>query len=40
VEPIVDAFAERFQIAVETLTTADEAMFFPLPRSLREAQAV
>jgi len=25
---------------VETLTTADEAMFFPLPRSLREAQAV
>ncbi len=40
VEQIVDAFAERFQIAVETLTTADEAMFFPLPRSLREAQAV
>ena len=38
VERIVDAFAERFQIAVETLTTADEAMFFPLPRSLREAQ--
>ena len=39
VERIVDAFAERFEIAVETLTTADEAMFFPLPRSLREAQA-
>jgi 4-hydroxy-3-methylbut-2-enyl diphosphate reductase len=39
VERIVDAFAERFRIAVETLTTADEAMFFPLPRSLREAQA-
>jgi 4-hydroxy-3-methylbut-2-enyl diphosphate reductase len=38
VERIVDAFAERFAIAVETLTTADEAMFFPLPRSLREAQ--
>ncbi len=38
VERIVDAFAERFQIAVETLTTADEAMFFPLPRSLRETQ--
>jgi 4-hydroxy-3-methylbut-2-enyl diphosphate reductase len=38
VEQIVDAFAERFTIAVETLTTADEAMFFPLPRALREAQ--
>ncbi|MGO4870904.1 MAG: 4-hydroxy-3-methylbut-2-enyl diphosphate reductase [Roseiarcus sp.] len=37
VERIVDAFAERFKIAVETLTTADEAMFFPLPRALREA---
>jgi 4-hydroxy-3-methylbut-2-enyl diphosphate reductase len=37
VEEIVDAFAERFEIAVETLTTAEEAMFFPLPRSLREA---
>jgi 4-hydroxy-3-methylbut-2-enyl diphosphate reductase len=40
VERIVDAFAERFTIAVETLTTADEAMFFPLPRALREARAV
>lgn len=39
VERIVDAFAERFAIAVETLTTADEAMVFPPPRSLREAQA-
>jgi 4-hydroxy-3-methylbut-2-enyl diphosphate reductase len=37
VEEIVDAFAERFAIAVETLTTAEESMFFPLPRSLREA---
>ena len=37
VEEIVDAFAERFDIAVETLTTAEESMFFPLPRILREA---
>jgi 4-hydroxy-3-methylbut-2-enyl diphosphate reductase len=37
VEEIVDAFAERFDVAVETLTTAEESMFFPLPRALREA---
>jgi len=37
VEAIIDAFAARFDIAVETLTTADETMFFPLPRALREA---
>ena len=37
VEEIVDGFAERFAIAVETLTTAQESMFFPLPRALREA---
>jgi 4-hydroxy-3-methylbut-2-enyl diphosphate reductase len=39
VERILDGFAERFEIAVETLTTANESMFFPLPRSLREAVA-
>jgi 4-hydroxy-3-methylbut-2-enyl diphosphate reductase len=38
VDEIVDAFAERFEIAVETLAAADEAMFFPLPRSLRKAE--
>ena len=37
VEAIVDGFAERFDIAVETLTTTEESMFFPLPRALREA---
>ena len=37
VERILDGFAERFTLAVETLTTADESMFFPLPRALREA---
>jgi 4-hydroxy-3-methylbut-2-enyl diphosphate reductase len=36
VEHILDGFAERFEIAVETLTTTDESMFFPLPKSLRE----
>jgi 4-hydroxy-3-methylbut-2-enyl diphosphate reductase len=36
VEEVVDAFAERFDIVVETLTTAEESMFFPLPRELRE----
>ena len=39
VEQVLDAFAERFAIAVETLTTTDETMFFPLPRALREAQS-
>ncbi len=36
VERIIDAFAERFALDVEVVTTADETMFFPLPRSLRE----
>jgi 4-hydroxy-3-methylbut-2-enyl diphosphate reductase len=39
VERVIDAFAERYEIAVETLTTADETVFFPLPRALREAEA-
>jgi 4-hydroxy-3-methylbut-2-enyl diphosphate reductase len=38
VERILDGFAERFTITVETLTTSDESMFFPLPRALREAE--
>jgi 4-hydroxy-3-methylbut-2-enyl diphosphate reductase len=37
VDEILDAFAERFDIVVETLTTSEESMFFPLPRALREA---
>jgi 4-hydroxy-3-methylbut-2-en-1-yl diphosphate reductase len=39
VERVLDGFAERFDIAVETLTTTDESMFVPSPRSLREAVA-
>jgi 4-hydroxy-3-methylbut-2-en-1-yl diphosphate reductase len=35
VEEIIDAFATRFAITVETISTADESVFFPLPRELR-----
>lgn len=35
VEEIIDAFAERYEITVDTVTTADESVFFPLPRELR-----
>ena len=36
VEEIIDAFAERYAIEVETVSTTTETMFFPLPRELRE----
>jgi 4-hydroxy-3-methylbut-2-enyl diphosphate reductase len=36
VEEIIDAFAERYEVEVETVSTADESVFFPLPRDLRE----
>ncbi len=36
VEQILDAFAERYDLDVETLSAAEEAMFFPLPRNLRQ----
>jgi 4-hydroxy-3-methylbut-2-enyl diphosphate reductase len=39
VEEIVDAFAQRYAITVETVSTAEEGVFFPLPRPLRENQA-
>jgi 4-hydroxy-3-methylbut-2-enyl diphosphate reductase len=35
VEEILDAFAQRFTLHVETVSTADENVFFPLPRGLR-----
>jgi 4-hydroxy-3-methylbut-2-enyl diphosphate reductase len=38
VEEIIDAFAERYEVRVETVSTADESVFFPLPRKLREEQ--
>ncbi|HVB88799.1 MAG TPA: 4-hydroxy-3-methylbut-2-enyl diphosphate reductase, partial [Beijerinckiaceae bacterium] len=37
VEEILDAFAQRYDLDVETVTTADESVFFPLPRELRES---
>ena len=36
VEQILDGLAERYELEVETLTTREENMFFPLPRNLRE----
>ncbi len=40
VEEILAAFAERFELVVETVSTADESVFFPLPRELRPENAV
>jgi 4-hydroxy-3-methylbut-2-enyl diphosphate reductase len=39
VEEIIDAFAERYEVSVETVTTTNEDVFFPLPRELRGAAA-
>jgi 4-hydroxy-3-methylbut-2-enyl diphosphate reductase len=39
VEEIIAAFAERFDVAVETVSAAEESVFFPLPRALREHEA-
>ena len=39
VTDVIDAFGERFAISVETVTSVVEAVFFPLPRELREAEA-
>ena len=36
VEEIIDAFAQHYAIDLETVTAADETVFFPLPRELRE----
>jgi len=40
VEEVIGGFAERYEVKVETVTTADEDMFFPLQRVLREGDAV
>ncbi len=37
VDRILEALDARYEIALETLTTASESMVFPLPRGLREA---
>ena len=35
VEEIMDAFAARFELAIEIVSTADESLFLPLPRERR-----
>jgi len=40
VEQILDAFAERYRLDVETISATEETAFFPLPRVLRENEAV
>ena len=39
VEEVLDAFAERYDLHIETVTAVDEGMFFALPRSLRDHEA-
>jgi 4-hydroxy-3-methylbut-2-enyl diphosphate reductase len=39
VEEIIDAFAARYAVSVETASAADEDVFFPLPRALRGDEA-
>ncbi|HEX2257363.1 MAG TPA: 4-hydroxy-3-methylbut-2-enyl diphosphate reductase [Afifellaceae bacterium] len=39
VEEVIDAFAERYQVNVETVRAAEEDVTFQLPRALREAAA-
>jgi len=39
VEEIVDALAQRYKLKIEAVAGANEDMFFPLPRSLRDPQA-
>jgi 4-hydroxy-3-methylbut-2-enyl diphosphate reductase len=36
VEEVLGAFAERYDIEIDSVSTADETMFFPLPRALRD----
>src|SRR3954469_24513148 len=35
VEEVIGAFAERYEVTLETVSTIDENVFFPLPRELR-----
>ena len=39
VEQIIDAFAARYAISVETVSAVEEDVFFPLPRPLRDIEA-
>lgn len=40
VEEVLGAFTDRYSLDIETVSAAEEGMFFPLPRPLREEQAV
>jgi 4-hydroxy-3-methylbut-2-enyl diphosphate reductase len=40
VDNIIDAFRDRFDVHVETVTTAEEGIAFKLPRELRDMPAV
>jgi 4-hydroxy-3-methylbut-2-enyl diphosphate reductase len=40
VDEIIDAFMARFEVTVETVTTAEESIAFKLPRELREMPAL
>ncbi|HXX08515.1 MAG TPA: 4-hydroxy-3-methylbut-2-enyl diphosphate reductase [Pseudolabrys sp.] len=40
VEEIMGAFAARYTLDIETISAAEEGMFFPLPRPLRERESV
>ena len=39
VEEVLGALADRYVLDIETVSAAEEQMFFPLPRPLREEQA-
>jgi 4-hydroxy-3-methylbut-2-enyl diphosphate reductase len=39
VEEVLDAFADRYDLKVETMSATEETMFFPLPRPLRQIEA-
>jgi 4-hydroxy-3-methylbut-2-enyl diphosphate reductase len=39
VEEIIDAFAVYYDVSVETVSAAEEGVFFPLPRPLRQDAA-
>jgi 4-hydroxy-3-methylbut-2-enyl diphosphate reductase len=39
VEEIINAFGARYEVSVESVSAADEDVFFPLPRELRENAA-
>jgi 4-hydroxy-3-methylbut-2-en-1-yl diphosphate reductase len=40
VDEIIDAFAARYAVSVETVSAVEEDVFFPLPRGLRENASV